>query len=149
MDNKPGLVHHSLEQMFNVSEQTTEHHNQIIARKTDVSHHDQYDDKDIEIEQQYQEIADLALTAYDSHVSKTVNMFGKLHNESQEVSSQLLTTALNALKEKANIKQHKDKMSRAANNPSKVTNIIIDRNELLRNILDQTNVYDGEVGDKV
>lgn len=94
-----------------------------------------YDAKDAEIEDQLQEIFDVAMTQFEvqSGVCETVE--GKYAARNAEVAVQFLTAALNAVQTKGTIKGNKDKIvakvvtSPAANGNG---NVIMDRNDLLK-----------------
>lgn len=96
-----------------------------------------YDNKDIEIETQFQEVYDLALDAYDSQMNVSGDVEGRYAARNGEVAVQFLNTALAAAKEKSNIKTNKDKLSVAKGKlkGSGTTNnnlIVADRNEILK-----------------
>lgn len=102
--------------------------------------HEDYDAKDVEIEDQFQDVYDKAMEAFEVHVEEAKDIEGKYLARNSEVANQLLSTALNAAKEKANLKQHSDnlkvKKSQGSGSGTGTTNItnnvIMDRNELLR-----------------
>lgn len=93
----------------------------------------EYDPKDVEIEQQFQTIYDVALTAFESSRDTAEIVDPKFAARNAEVAAVYLNTALAAAKEKAMLKQHKDKIEQSAG--AKTVNntvVIADRNELLR-----------------
>lgn len=103
--------------------------------------HTEYDDKDKEIETQFQDIYNKAIDAFDTQVDATEDIEGKYLARNSEVANQLLNTALAAAKEKSNLKKHSDHLrtKKANNNPETPggttniqNNIVMDRNELLK-----------------
>lgn len=106
-------VEHPLEDVFSIESGTTE----IETIKTDTTGEiepiETYDVKDNEIEKKLQNIADAAIDAYDAQVMIVENLEDeekKFAARNMEVANALLTTALAAIKERAEIKKHKDKL---------------------------------------
>lgn len=133
------FIEHPFEEIFDIESGSTVLIQQDIV-PTELVQYDQYDDKDNEIEQQYQAIYDAAYTAFNFQVT-SVERGGDPRNHARnlEVANQFLNTALAAAKEKADLKQKKEKLSNNATNTKNVTNnnLIIDRNELLKMIQGQ------------
>lgn len=96
-----------------------------------------YDDKDQEIEQQFEEIYNAAMSAFEQQEDEMTNVEPKYRARNQEVAVQYLSTALSAAREKANLKNHKDKTTLAqTKGPSTVNNnLVVDRNEVLKSIV--------------
>jgi hypothetical protein len=115
----------------------------LPSRNTELVLAEEYDDKDKEIEEQFQEVYDLALDAYEQQAADAEAVEPKYRARNQEVAVQYLNTALNAAKEKAGQKQIKDKLAndRKATGPKTVNNnlVVADRNELLKEILGSTD----------
>lgn len=135
------LVDHPLEEFFNIEPTTTE----IVKfqRKTELIEYGEFDGKDKELEQDFQEIADAAMTSYDTIQEMVDNADTKLVARLTEVSAQMLNTALAALTKKAHLKENKDKLiARQKIGPVKNTNnfLVMDRNELLRKMMAQDEV---------
>jgi hypothetical protein len=126
---------HPLEAAFNIEEGTT-----IIEYEEPTStalvKHEEYDEKDVEIEDQFQEVYDKAMDAFEAQSDITEQVEGKFAARNAEVASVFLNTALNAAKEKSGQKEHKDKLAIAKKNVGKPdtvnNNLIMDRNDLLR-----------------
>ena len=101
------LIEHPLEETFDIEPGTT------IATKTERSTElattELYDDKDKEIEDQFQEIYDAAMAAFEDQIAEAELVEGKYKARNVEVGVQLLNAALSAAKEKSGQKQHKDK----------------------------------------
>ena len=109
------------------------------SRSTELVQAEEFDSKDREIEEQFQEIYDSAMDAYEQQATDAEAIEPKYRARNQEVAVQYLNAALNAAKEKAGLKQFKDKLA-AASKPQgpKTLNqnlIVADRNDLLKQIL--------------
>ncbi len=96
----------------------------------------QYDDKDVDIDQELNHIKNIALATFEEQKQLSSQVEPKFKADILASANGLLTTALQAIKEKADMKKAKDKLTK---NPglkignSEVTNVIVaDRNELLR-----------------
>ncbi len=127
-------IDHPLEKLFDLEEGTT-----VMPRTeklTDLVPAEEYDDKDDEIDEQFQEVYDHALSAFEDQSAEAELVEGKYKARTMEVGAMLLNTALAAAKEKSALKQHKDKNAVAKGKLGvKTTNntlIVADRNTLLR-----------------
>lgn len=69
-----------------------------------------YDQKDDEIDEQFQDIYEMALDNFNVLSEEIQDVEGKYKARVGEVANQYLNTALSAAKEKANLKEHKDKL---------------------------------------
>ncbi len=98
---------HPLEEAFGIESGTTL--TTHTERSTELVTAPQYDDKDSEIEDQFQEVYDAAMAAFSDQVAETEIAEGRYKARNMEVGVQLLSTALTAAKEKATQKQNKDK----------------------------------------
>lgn len=101
---------------------------------------EEYDPKDDEIEEQFQEVYDVAMTAFETTSETVSSIEPKYRARNEEVAIQYLNTALAAARDKAALKQHKDKISITkfkAAGPKTVNNnlIVADRNDMLKNLL--------------
>jgi len=134
------IIEHPLEEIFDIESGTT-----LIPRTektTELVAGEEYDDKDKEIEDQFQEVYDHALSAFEDQVAEAEVIEGKYKARNMEVGVQLLNTALAAAKEKSSLKQHKDKTALAKGKlTGKTVNhnnlIIADRNELLKTLMNK------------
>lgn len=146
------LVDHPLEEFFNIQPASTE----VVKyqRKTEVTSYEEFDDKDKELEETYQEIVDAAMTGYDNLQEMVETADTKFAARLMEVGVQHLNVALAAASKKTQLKENKDKMIARAKlgvKAGNTTNNIIftgDRNDLLRQIQDQldgTDVIEGEI----
>lgn len=105
------------------------------TRNTELVNPEDYDEKDKEIEQSYQEIYDKALDLSDILLDEIDEAEAKFVARLVEVNNSLLGTALAAAEKKARLKEHKDKMAHKDTNPRTVNNtLIINREDLLKKI---------------
>jgi hypothetical protein len=101
-------ISHPCEDVFDIEPGTTT--TMIPApRHTQLVRSDMYDDKDAEIEEQYQEIYDKAMDFFDDIQNEMEGIEGKYKARNGEVGVQFLNAALSAAKEKSRLKEHKDK----------------------------------------
>lgn len=103
------LISHPLEKVFDIEEGSTA----VLApesRDTQLVEAPTYDRKDTEIEENFQEIYDKAMDAFDDMQTAVEGVEGKYKARASEVSVQMLNAALNAAKEKARLKEHKDNL---------------------------------------
>jgi hypothetical protein len=135
-------VAHPLEDIFEIESGTTEV--EVVKSDTDVKvmPHETYDPKDSDIEQKLQVIATAAMDGYDVQVMKVEEAEDERYTaRMMEVANGLLSTALSAVKEMADIKKHKDKLVATANKgPSTVKNnltLVGSRTEILKKILQE------------
>jgi hypothetical protein len=110
----------------------------------------QYDVKDDEIELKLEEIYGLALGTMSMVSDEIERVEGKYKSSLAETTTQLLTVALGAVREKSLLKQHKDKLLVANNKLTQkglghvTTNnnlIVANRNEILKALADG-NLFD-------
>ena len=135
-ETKEKTISHPMEGVLNIEPGTTivEYQESLPAVLTE---HEEYDEKDNEIEQQFQEVYEKALDIFEDQSEVAEMVEGKFKARNYEVAAQFLNTALNAIKEKAGLKQHKDKLSIAAvkaenSGTTNQTLIVADRNDILR-----------------
>ena len=129
------LIEHPFENLFDIESGSTVLITEDIET-TELVPFEQFDNKDIEIEQQYQSIYDAAYSAFNFQIT-AVERGGdpKNYARNMEVANQFLSTALNAVKEKADLKQKKEKLVTNGTSTAKnITNnnLIMDRNDLLK-----------------
>ena len=131
------VIEHPLEEVFDIERGTTEV--EVYERESELVDPHAYDDKDTEIDAQFQEIYDSAMDGYDLLSEELHSVEGKYKARVGEVSVQHLNAALNAASHKARLKEHKDKLeSKKTSGPSHVTNnntlIVDDRSALLNQL---------------
>lgn len=101
---------------------------------------DEYDNKDNEIETQFQEVYDAAMTAFEITTESVSQIEPKYRARNEEVAVQYLNTALAAARDKSQMKQHKDKVNinkvKASSAKTVNNNLIVgDRNEILKTLM--------------
>ena len=131
-------IYHPMEDMLDIEPGTTQVP-ATIERSTELVAHEEFDDKDKEIEEQYQEVYDAAMGAFEQQSMDSEVIEPKYRARNQEVAVQFLNAALQAAKEKGGMKQHKDKLNVAkvkANTAGTTNNnlIVADRNEILKHL---------------
>ena len=113
------LIEHPCEEVFDIEPGTTE----VITeppRQTELVEVVTYDEKDREIEENYQEIFDRAMDTFDDIQRDLEGLEGKYKARNHEVGAQFLNAALAAAKEKQKLKEHKDKHSSAGGQPAAI-----------------------------
>ena len=134
-ETKTKEIIHPMEDVFDIEPGTTlvEYEESL---PTVLVVHEEYDNKDVEIEDQFQEVYQKAMDAFEEQSTEAELVDGKYKARNAEVAAQYLNTALHAVKEKSNVKQHKDKQVVAkekAKTPGTVNqNLFVDRNDLLK-----------------
>jgi hypothetical protein len=110
------------------------------SEDSDVVVTDEYDQKDVSIEGQLEEIFDSAMKQFEIQAVEVQQVEGRYRARNGEVAAIFLNTALSAVSKKADIKAHKDKlkMKPASGNGGGTTNnnlVIADRNDLLKALM--------------
>lgn len=141
-------VNHPMEDYLNLPEgSTVDTHTE---RETELSKAVEYDEKDNELEETYQEVYDKAITGYDNLTDEMEVSEPKFLARLGEVSVSYLKTALDAASMKARLKEHKDKMSNKSSSPKNVTTnqtIIVSREQLLATLSTKTANKNNDVID--
>lgn len=137
------LIEHPLEDMFGIEPGTTMTTEVIV--ETPISRPANYEDKDAEIDNQFQEIYNLSLTAFNDQIDDLDSLEPKFRSRASEVAASYLTTALQAANAKAALKSTRDKHDlskiRLGDIPDKAGLVTTDRNKLLR-LLDEEDGND-------
>ena len=136
-DNKvTKVIEHPLEGVFDIDRGSTEV--EVYERDSEIVESREYDDKDQEIDSQFQEIYDSAMDGYDLLSEELHSVEGKYKARVGEVSVQHLNAALNAASHKAKLKEHKDKLETKKGGSSHVTTnntlVIDDRSALMKEL---------------
>lgn len=138
---KTKLIDHPLEEFFDIQRGSTEL--EVIERDTDLVEIQEYDKKDVEIEEQFQEVYDSAMDGHDTLAEEVHTVEGKYKARMGEVAVQHLNVALNAASSKAKLKEHKDKLeNKGKSSGSHITNntlIVDDRSALLAELRNRLN----------
>ena len=144
-EKKTITTSHPLEDFLNITPNSTE--KEIVEVTSEPNKIEIYDDKDSEIDEEYQHIANTALSAYEEIIDASQD--SKQPARMAEVAAQYLGIALDAINRKAGLKQHKDKLTnKKVNNIQKniQNNLIIGRNDLLNKLKnEELDVIDGEI----
>lgn len=134
------LTSHPMEKFLDIDENSTEM--VVTKRNTELLPYEQFDDKDKEIETDYQIVMDSALDIVD----RVTGIMDKGAVEPKhiarltEVVGQHLTIALSAAEKKAKLKENRDRLelrkTQKSGNGANITNfnIITDRNSLLKHL---------------
>jgi hypothetical protein len=153
-------IEHPMEDIFDIESGTTTIVTEHLV-PTELVNHATYDEKDVEIEDQFQQVVDLAIEAFYEQTGRLAGSDPKYVSRNMEVANAFLNTALMAIKEKSTMKSGKDKLNViAAKKDGGTTNItnntlIMDRNSLLKEILadatpdEQSGVTYDQSGDTV
>lgn len=131
-------VEHPLEDVFDIEQGSTviEYRERIPAP---LGEYEPYDDKDKELEEQFQEVYSIALTTFDNAQENIDGLEPKYIARAHEVASGYLNIALAAAKEKKELKQSKDKLeklAKAAKAGGNTTNILVSHSDILDMVKD-------------
>ena len=100
-----------------------------------------YDEKDDEIETKLEEIYASAMGGVETVSDEIERVEGKYKARMGEVTAAMLNVALGAVREKRELKKHKDSLIVSAGDagPKTVNNnlVVADRNEIMRMLLDK------------
>lgn len=126
---------HPLAAVFDIED--VRESNAVVEVTTTSLPAEQYDEKDIDIDGELTHIKNLALTTFEEQKALSSQLEPKFKADVLASANTLLATALQAVKEKADLKKSKDKILAKGQSlkigNSEVTNVIVaDRNELLR-----------------
>lgn len=141
-------IEHPLEEVFEIEGGTTMLPKTIV--QTDIVPYEQYDAKDDELDGQFQNIHDAAMTAFEDQQEEGEVIDPKYKARNGEIAVQFLNTALNASNSKAQLKQQRDKLEVSkARVGAKITEsgVQMDRNEILRMLAEQQKSGGGETID--
>ena len=129
-------IEHPIEEILEIESGTTLLP-AVAPTKTEIVSAPAYDEVDNQINEQFQEIYDTAMDAYEQQALDIETIEPKYRARNSEVAVQYLNTALSAAKERSSIKMAKDKLVNKAS--PKVLNdnrsvIVADRNDILKNL---------------
>ena len=137
-------ISHPLEEVFEIEENTT-----IVPYKevkTDLVPYEPFDVKDEELESQLQDLYDMALEAFENQQAESDTMESRFKARNAEVAAQYLKTALEAVREKRELKQHKDRIVSKKDSGATNNLILTDRNEIIKLLrgIKSVNTLDGD-----
>lgn len=128
---------HPLESVFDIEPGTTltEYTERTPLELTE---YEPYDNKDKEIEEQIQEVYSLALNSYDSVTDNVDGLEPKYVARAHEVAAGYLNIALQAAREKKELKQTKDKLEKMTKvqKGGNTTNILVSHSDILEMVRD-------------
>jgi hypothetical protein len=132
---KEKTIAHPMEEVLGIPENTTVVEYTEVLPAVPVAS-PQYDAKDGEIEGKIEEIYAFAMAKVATVADQIEIVEGKYRARLGEVTANMLNVALGAVREKRELKQHKDKIAvvqTEAGTPRSITNnnVILTRNELL------------------
>jgi hypothetical protein len=131
-------ISHPLEEALNIEpNSTTIEQVEVVA---DLVPDQEYDEKEKEIENDYQTVINAALETYVKLQDEMEGTDKRYIARIGEVSALMLNTALSGINGKAKIKELKNKLkAKSLEGPRTVNNILqIDRNELVRKLKGET-----------
>lgn len=136
---KEKLTDHPLEDVFDIEENSTivEYTEPIPSELVEMP---AYDAKDNEIEGQLEEIYTIAISGATTTSDEIERVEGKYKARIAETTAGMLNVALGAVREKRELKKHKDSQVSSPGTGTHTTNnnlIVADRNELLRMLIDK------------
>jgi hypothetical protein len=134
-------VEHPMEEVLDLDPGTTVVEYQEVLPAEVVKMPD-YDNKDDEIEEKIEEVYTMAVGGVTAIADQMETVEGKYKARIGEVTAAMLNVALGAVREKRELKMHKDKMTletATAGSPRTVNNnlVVADRNEILRILADK------------
>lgn len=131
-------INHPLEDIFDIQPNSTVMQVSEVVPSAPVDN-PMYDERDVEIDVQLEQVYTTAMTAAVDVGDEMERVEGKFKARMGEVMATNLNVALSAIREKADIKKHKDKLKTVApvgnveGNYTVNNNVIVaDRNEILR-----------------
>lgn len=132
-------IEHPMEEVLEIEPGTTVM-TRVEHERKELSVVDSFDEKDIEIEEQFQEVYEAAMDAFEQQSQEAEVIEPKYKARNQEVAVQFLNAALTAARDKSTLKQHKDKLVadrvKAAGPKTLNQNLIVgDRNEILKHLM--------------
>lgn len=129
------LIEHPMEEVLDLEPCTTLVEYTEVLPDVPVKH-DEYDEKDDEIEAKLEEVYTTAVGGANTILDEIELVEGRHKARMAEVSATLLNVALGAVREKRQLKEHKDKLNtnpKSAGARTVNNNILVaDRNDILR-----------------
>lgn len=132
---------HVLEGLFDLEPGTTMVNRLVVAEpepedEVDIPAAPLYDDKDAEIDNQFQQVYNAAFMTFEAQRMSTEGMNPQFQARALEVAQQFLNTALAAASEKAKLKAAKDKIVKPVANVNNTTNnLVMDRDSMLKMLM--------------
>ena len=142
VDTKTKIIDHPLEEVFDIESGTTVvEYNEVTPME--LIQPPQYDEKDMEIEGQLEEVYSVAMTQVTAIADEMDRVEGRHKARMGEVTATMLNVALSAVREKNVMKMHKDRNTTAglaAGTPHTLNQnlIVANREEILRALAGKT-----------
>ena len=133
-------IEHPMENIFDLERGSTLVERVVMAEPDEVIEPTigVYDEKDQEIDNQFQQVFNAAYMTFEAQRMSTEGMNPQFQARALEVAQQFLNTALAAASEKAKLKQAKDKIVKPTGTVNNTTNnLIMDRDDMLKMLLAQ------------
>lgn len=132
------IIEHPLEATFDIEPCTTLVEREVVVPDV-VQPFEGYDEKDDDIENKIEEIYDVAMSQVTDVFDQVESVEGKYKAKLAESAASMLNIALGAVREKSQLKQHKDRMrmtKASATTPHTLNQnlIVADRNEILKTL---------------
>lgn len=104
----------------------------------------EYDSKDNDVEKNYKEVHDIAISMHDRIVDELEDIEPKYSARMYEVAAGYLNIALTAAEKRGKMKEHKDKLGVSAKKKSTNNNVVvINTNDLIKKL--SSDIIEGEV----
>ena len=136
---KEKAIEHPMEDILDIDPGTTiVEYNEVLPAEIVPS--PVYDTKDDEIEEKLEEIYTVAMGNVEVIADEMERVEGKYKARIGEVTATMLNVALGAVREKAQLKMHKDKLPKNGGGGAQTVNnnlVVADRNEIIRMLLDK------------
>lgn len=137
--NMNEIIETQFEKEFNIEPGTTLE--PYVKTEISLINHEDYDDKDKEIETQFEEIYQKAIDCFDYQTDMLEQIDGKYIARTSEVAVLYLNAALSAANAKKDLKLNKDKLTlkkSEGNGPRVVNNnLVINTTDLLKTFLNK------------
>lgn len=143
-----------LENFFNLPEvekEEPEEEKQLQTKSSALKPTEMYDEKDDDIEGAYNKIHQDAMYVHQTIIDEIEDVEGSKKARMYEVAANYLNISLSAVHERAKMKEHKDKLTvkTSGGGSSKTVNntVIMNTNDLIKQLTGQHNIIEGEVVD--
>ncbi len=134
---------HPIAQMFGISDSQLSNikptFNDIVPVKPE-----QYDEKDLELDREFSDISKIARKSFEEQKTLAMTVEPRYRADLLNAANTLLNTALSSVKEKRELKKHKDKLTKPVVNVNHANIIVGNRNEVLRERKKQLKDVDPE-----
>lgn len=105
---------------------------------------EQYDEKDLELDRELSDLTKVARKSFEEQKTLAMTVEPRYRADLLNAANTLLNTALASVKEKRELKKHKDKLTKPVVNVNHANIIVGNRNEILRERKKQLKDVDPE-----